>query len=152
MILGNVDPLYFNFLGFACTNISMIFSVESSDSLVGCKAISARSLSLLSVIVHLVLWSILFRRLKFLSPSFDFIGKVSTSCTSFPWFLYTRSQDLIKASQIFNLQHFLILKLFKVYSNVLIVFGLVEFLFLFSYIVILSNETRFQNKVNYQTL
>ena len=29
----------------------MIFSVESSDSLVGCKAISARPFSLLSVIV-----------------------------------------------------------------------------------------------------
>ena len=46
----------------------MIFSVESSDSLIGCKAISARSLSLLSVIVHLVWWSLLFRRLKLFSP------------------------------------------------------------------------------------
>jgi len=46
----------------------MIFSVESSDCLLGCKALSARSLSLLSVIVNLVEWSILFRRLKLFSP------------------------------------------------------------------------------------
>ena len=44
------------------------FSVKSSDSLIGCKAISARSLSLLSIIVQLLFWSILFRKLKLFSP------------------------------------------------------------------------------------